>query len=522
MLRLSAAAAGATALAPVFNWSALAEKLGPSKIAIIGGGVAGLTAAYRLQQNGAKPVLFEASNRWGGRMFTQYNFYQGMFCELGGELVDTNHKALRTLCNELGIEIEDLTTEGGEDLYFFKGAWHRPQDMLGPEKTGAYVPIAVKIHEDNEKLLDKDEEWTDFARELDQETSLKAYLDDFRGKAEDWAIDLLGLAYVNEYGLETEEQSCLNLVDVIGTELCEPFKIFGESDEKYRIKGGSSALINALVSALQGKVEMKKNFALTALDYKNGQIVAGFDAPGGVASSQSFDAMILALPFTKLRKVKGLRRLKLSKDKLDFIRKLGMGSNSKIMNGTTSREWQNPAAAGLPAPSNSVFLTDLDFQCMWDTSRAQQQGRAGILTNYLGGRAAESDAKTALKNFRSGLKKMSPKIAESLDPNAVASFFWNTYRFTLGSYTAARPGQYTTILDVAAEPALNGRLQFAGEHTAADFSGFMNGGVCSGERAATDLINTLAWQTLKLGPPEQSEPCTADEPSSCDHAGRVN
>ena len=81
---------------------------------------------------------------------------------------------------------------------------------------------------------------------------------------DDWAIDLLGLAYVNEYGLETEEQSCLNLVDLIGIELCEPFKIFGESDEKYRIKGGSSALINALVSALQGKVEMKKNFALTA------------------------------------------------------------------------------------------------------------------------------------------------------------------------------------------------------------------------------------------------------------------
>ena len=44
-----------------------------------------------------------------------------MFCELGGELVDSNHKALQALCNELGIEIEDLTTEGGEDLYFFRG-----------------------------------------------------------------------------------------------------------------------------------------------------------------------------------------------------------------------------------------------------------------------------------------------------------------------------------------------------------------------------------------------------------------
>jgi hypothetical protein len=51
----------------------------------------------------------------------------------------------------------------------------------------------------------------------------------------------------------------------------------------------------------------------------------------------------------------------------------------------------------------------------------------------------------------------------------------------------------------------------------------MNGGVCSGERAATDLIKALAWQTpleselCSAGPPfEQSETCSADEPSSCD------
>src|SRR5689334_15110985 len=85
MLRQAAAAAGATALAPVLNWSAYAKKPGPTKIGIVGGGVAGLTAAYFLQQHGAKPVLFEASNRWGGRMFTKPDFYKGMFCELGGE-----------------------------------------------------------------------------------------------------------------------------------------------------------------------------------------------------------------------------------------------------------------------------------------------------------------------------------------------------------------------------------------------------------------------------------------------------
>ena len=33
------------------------------------------------------------------------------------------------------------------------------------------------------------------------------------------------------------------------------------------------------------------------------------------------------------------------------------------------------------------------------------------------------------------------------------------------------------MFEVAAEPALGGRLQFAGEHTSSDFYGFMNGGV---------------------------------------------
>src|SRR6266508_1145462 len=163
LLRLSAAAAGAAALSPVLDWSAYAKKQepakkGPRSIAIIGGGVAGLTAAYRLQAAGATPIVFEASNRWGGRMFTQYDFYKGMFCELGGEFVDTNHEELQKLGAELGVEMQKLTDDGGEDLYFFRGAFHTPQDMVDPEKTsGAFAPMAKQIAKDAGKLTDADD-----------------------------------------------------------------------------------------------------------------------------------------------------------------------------------------------------------------------------------------------------------------------------------------------------------------------------------------------------------------------------
>ena len=114
---------------------------------------------------------------------------------------------------------------------------------------------------------------------LDQ-MSLKAYLEQFRGKTDDWAIDLLDVAYNIEFGLETEDQSSLNMVDFIGTDLSEPFQMFGESDEVFRIKGGSSALIKALVAALENKIEMKLGYALTALDTRTGRSSRASTRPG--------------------------------------------------------------------------------------------------------------------------------------------------------------------------------------------------------------------------------------------------
>jgi monoamine oxidase len=297
------------------------------------------------------------------------------------------------------------------------------------------------------------------------------------------------VGYNIEFGLETEDQSSLNMVDFIATDLNEPFEMFGESDEVFRIKGGSTTLIKALLAALENKVEMRLGQSLAELGVKDDRIVAGFDTQGST-SSETFDAVILALPFTRLRQVKGLESLELGEEKLKTIRELGYGTNAKVLTGTTSRVWRTDAS-GLPAPSNGTFFTDLGFQNIWESSRAQP-GDGGLLTNYLGGKAGLADPRAAIDTFRAGLPKMSPKMAESLDPAAVMVWFWATYPYALGSYASAKPGQYTTMLDVAGEPALDGRLQFAGEHTSSDFLGYMNGGVVSGNRAAAALIEAMA------------------------------
>jgi hypothetical protein len=59
------------------------------------------------------------------------------------------------------VEMQNLTTDGGDDLYFFKGVFHTPTDMIDPaKKSGAFAPIAKRIAKDAAKLTDADENWT--------------------------------------------------------------------------------------------------------------------------------------------------------------------------------------------------------------------------------------------------------------------------------------------------------------------------------------------------------------------------
>jgi monoamine oxidase len=68
---------------------------------------------------------------------------------------------------------------------------------------------------------------------------------------------------------------------------------------------------------------------------------------------------------------------------------------------------------------------------------------------------------------------------------------WPAYQYVQGSYTCPLVGQYTTLLESAGTPELEGRLIFAGEHTSPDFSGFMNGAIQSGNRAAQEIMTPV-------------------------------
>ena len=218
---------------------------------------------------------------------------------------------------------------------------------------------------------------------------------------------------------------------------------------------------------------MRPGHALTALDRKGGKIVLTLAGPDG-EKSESFDAVILTLPFTKLRQVEGLKSLKLTPEQLKCIRELGHGAECQDLAGhhvarvAECRFW--PAGA---------IERHLLFRSRFSESvgrRAVSARRSRHHHRFSRGETRPYRRESALAAFRADLAKMSPKMAESLDPAAVASFFWANYPFTLGGSPA--PGRTIHHHAGRRRRARSWRKGAIRRRAyGGDFIGFMNGGV---------------------------------------------
>jgi monoamine oxidase len=72
------------------------------RVAVVGAGLAGLTAAYELQRAGAEVVVLEARDRVGGRVWSR-RLENGAVVEMGAEFVLPGNTAVRELAAELGL-----------------------------------------------------------------------------------------------------------------------------------------------------------------------------------------------------------------------------------------------------------------------------------------------------------------------------------------------------------------------------------------------------------------------------------
>jgi monoamine oxidase len=458
-----------------------ASPAGAPRVAVVGAGMSGLNAAYKLQQVGLRARIFEGSDRVGGRIFTARDLLgDGLTTELGGEFIDSTHEEMLALMSEFGLERLDTLGPGAAALkpetYFINGRHYTQQ-----EAARAFVPIAKRILADYDALGDVVDYRTEGGGSALDKQSVAQYLDGLGVTG--WMRELLDVAYVTEYGLDAGEQSALNFIFLIGTgdlEDPEAFALLGESDERYKVRGGNQQLVDELGKRLEPQIQRRHR--LEAIRRRGEGFTLTFQAEARVVEEDA-DVVVLAIPFTLLRDVK--MQLDLPPVKKRAIAELGYGNNAKILVGFRSRPWQTLGYSG------STY-SDQPFQLAWDNSFLQQAPSGG-LTLYSGGKAAldvgEGTAEAVAARLMAGIERAYPG-ATALRNGKVSRFHWPTFPWTRGSYSCYKPGQWTAIAGAESEPV--GNLFFAGEHCSYDFQGYMNGAAQSGADTAKAIMAALS------------------------------
>jgi monoamine oxidase len=478
-LHESSVAAAGLLLAGCAGRLRIALPTSEEEVVIVGAGIAGLTAAWRLHRAGVRVRIIEAQDRVGGRMFSLRGYFpDAQVVELGGELIDSNHVRIRALAAEMGLLLDDLQEPNPpikSELW-----WSDGRAVSEAEIIRAFVPVAAAIQRDLAILGDGDITYgaPQNAQALDALT-VSQWLD--RNDVKGWLRKLIEVAYTTEMGLECDQQSALNLITFIGTKQDE-FRIFGESDERYHVRGGNDSIPRALAEKLSGTIET--GTVLEAITQRaNGDYVLALKH-GAASRELRASHVLLAIPFTTLRQVR--IDVPLPAVKLRAIRELRYGTNAKLMIGFNQRIWRDRYHY------NGSVYADLPFQTTWETTR-KQPGAGGVLVNFVGGKhgveIGQDSTKSQADKAARELDAIFPGIAATRDGAREVRMHWPSFPWTQGSYACFGPGDWTTLRGAMGETV--GRLFFAGEHCAFDTQGFMEGGCETGEAAAQAILRSL-------------------------------
>ena len=485
------AAVGGMGLLPTRDKRLPASGSAGGGVLIVGAGIAGLTAAYRLQQAGVRAEVVEASRRVGGRLRSLRNVAGSPgVVEMGGEFIDTRHTAVRSLATELGLTLADLRladTGLEPEVLFFQG--HRVSQQQIIEE---FAPLAKRIADDLQSLgdpcgngrADRNISYHDpseAAVRLDR-LSIAEYLE--AAPISPVMDQLLKVAYITEFGRDAESQSCLNMLFLIGAEVGK-WSTYGISDERYHVVGGNDQIPQKLAERLRGEVETST--MLESIRTKSDGRYQVSLRQGATSVERSYEHILVTVPFGVLRQVELATDLPPVKRRA--IAELGYGTSTKLSVPFQERIWRSRYNSTI-----SVY-SDLDFQNTWESAR-YGIGSSGWLTNLRGGTngmaLGEGNPEEQAQKLLSDFEGIFPGISAAQQGKVVRSF-WAAEPYSLGSYACYLPGQWTAIGGSEGERV--GNIWFAGEHCSPGSQGYMNGACETAEAAAQGILQNLRVPT---------------------------
>jgi len=450
----------------------------PKKVLIVGAGLAGLAAGYELKRAGHHPIILEAQQRVGGRVYTLRDpFTEGLYAEVGAMRIPRAHTLTMSYVEKFGLQTNDFTMDNLNAYYYIGGnkirasEAHANPSLMGFEvsekeagkTSGQMYMQAIQPLLD---MLEKngDAAWDEIVAKYDQ-YSTREFLE-----LNGWSEGMIEM-----FGLLANQESVMN---------SSFLELFREDSGNYytnmvEIQGGTDRLPYAFLSYL--KENIRFGAKMVAMDQSPGDVTIHYQTPAG-RFSETGDYAIITVPFPVLRHVEVLKPFSRAKNRA--IRQLHYDASAKILFQCKRRFWEE---------DDGIFgggtMTDLPIRNLYYPDHGRETGRGIILASYTWSEDAQRwgslKPDDRIMQALDDVAEIHPQIAKEFEVGT--SWMWHDDEFAGGAFALFDPGQQTLLHDEIVKP--EGRIHFAGEH-ASLYHAWIQGAFESGLRAAMAIHNS--------------------------------
>ena len=444
-------------------------------VAVVGGGIAGLTAARRLSASGIDVVVLEGRDRVGGRTLN-LELEDGEILEIGGEWVGPTQDRVLALISELGIETFPTYCEGknvlelGGRISTYTGTIPRVSPLVLLELDRVRRRLARM-----QKEVPLEDPWnaphagewdaTPFSQWISGTTRSRRVLDLFRAAAAVvWGADpsefslLWALFYMRSGGgLDA-------LLDTRG------------GAQQDRLVGGSQEISIRLARDLGDRVVLGTRVTRMVPDER------GVSIETSLGSTRARRAIVsLPPPLCKGIEIDG----SLGVGRAQLASRMPMGAVIKATAVYSTPFWRAKGFSGEAVSDRGPVCTTFD--------NSPYGSDKGAMLGFIGAREAAAHIRLGTSERRRTTLESFARLYgdEALHPLAYHEQAWAEEDLSGGGPVCSpTPGTLSAYGDALRSPV--GRLHWAGSESSTVWAGYMDGAVRSGERAADEVAVALS------------------------------